>query len=327
LKNYPALDVRCDSVDLLLAMVDDFSPTAVEERDRSVRVFFSNAADRDAARFTVASRFPAGAIDVSDEDWARRSQDNLAPVTVGRLTIVPSPDSRLPNPESRLANPNSRIPNPDSRIPNPEPRIPNPEPRIPNPDSRIPNPESRIPNPCAIVIVPSMGFGTGHHATTRLCLEALQSLDLTNAFVLDVGTGSGILAIAAVRLGAARALGIDNDADAIQAARDNLAHNHQHLAPGSKHQAPTRVAFELADLMSTPAVREGGIDVLTANLTGALLVRAAGEIQGAVRSGGAIIVSGVQAHERDEVARAFSSTPIVWERTEDEWIGLVMKKP
>jgi ribosomal protein L11 methyltransferase len=277
-KNYPALDVRCDSVDLLLAMVDDFSPTAVEERDQSVRVFFSNTADRDAARFTVASRFPAGAIDVSDEDWARRSQDNLALVTVGRLTIVPSPDSR-------------------------------------------------VPNPCAIVIVPSMGFGTGHHATTRLCLEALQSLDLTNAFVLDVGTGSGILAIAAVRLGAARALGIDNDADAIQAARDNLAHNHQHPASSTRHLAPARVTFELADLMSTLAVREGGVDVLTANLTGALLVRAAGEIQGAVRSGGAIIVSGVQAHERDEVARAFSSTPIVWERTEDEWVGLVMKKP
>jgi ribosomal protein L11 methyltransferase len=292
LKNYPALDVRCDSVDLLLAMVDDFSPTAVEERDQSVRVFFSNTADRDAARFTVASRFPAGAIDVSDEDWARRSQDNLAPVTVGQLTIVPSPDSRVPTPESRPASL-----------------------------------ESRIPNPGAIVIVPSMGFGTGHHATTRLCLDALQSLDLTNAFVLDVGTGSGILAIAAVRLGAARAIGIDNDADAIQAARDNLAHNHQHLAPGTKHVASAHVAFELADLMSTLAVRKGGVDVLTANLTGALLVRAAGEIQGAVRSGGAIIVSGVQAHERDEVARAFSSTPIVWERTEDEWVGLVMKKP
>jgi ribosomal protein L11 methyltransferase len=277
LKNYPALDVRCDSVDLLLAMVDDFSPTAVEERDQSVRVFFSNTADRDAARFTVASRFPAGAIDVSDEDWARRSQDNLAPVTVGRLTIVP-------------------------------------------------NLESRLTNPDALVIVPSMGFGTGHHATTRLCLDALQSLDLTKAFVLDVGTGSGILAIAAVRLGAARALGIDSDADAIQAARDNLAHNQQHPAPDTRHPAPGLVAFELADLISTLEVREDGVDVLTANLTGALLVRAAGEIQGAVRSGGAIIVSGVQAHERDEVARAFGSTSIVWERTEDEWVGLVMKK-
>jgi ribosomal protein L11 methyltransferase len=285
LKSYPALDVRCDSVDLLLAMVDDFSPTAVEERGQLVRVFFSNTADRDAARFTIAFRFPAGAgaVDVSDEDWARRSQENLTAVTVGRLTIVP------------------------------------------NPESRVPNPESQIPNPCAIVIVPSMGFGTGHHATTRLCLDALQSIDLTNAFVLDAGTGSGILAIAAVRLGAARALGIDNDADAIQAARENLAHNH--LAPGTEHPAPVHVTFELADLIATLAMREGSVDVMTANLTGALLIRAAAGIQRAVRSGGAIIMSGVQAHERDDVARAFGATPIVWERTEDEWVGLLMKKP
>jgi ribosomal protein L11 methyltransferase len=295
-KSYPALDVRCDAVDLMLAIVDDFSPTAVEELDQSVRVFFSNTADRDAARFALASHFPAAAVDVSDEDWARRSQENLTAVTVGRLTIVSSPESRRANSESR------------------------------------------IPDPDVIVIVPSMGFGTGHHATTRLCLDALQAIDLTDAFVLDVGTGSGILAIAAVRLGAARALGIDNDVDAIQAARENLAQNPtpgtrhaargtEHRAPSTQHAAHAEVTFELADLIPTLTLHEDRVDVITANLTAALLVRAAGEMQRAVRSGGAIIVSGLQTHERDKVARAFGSTPVVWERTEDEWVGLLMKKP
>jgi ribosomal protein L11 methyltransferase len=264
LKQYPALEVGAEATELLLAMVDDFSPTAIEETETRVRVFFSTERDRDAARAVVAHRFPVTAIDVSDDDWARRSQDNLQPVTVGRLTISP-------------------------------------------------NPESLIPNPDVIVIVPSMGFGTGHHATTRLCLEALQTIDLTGAVVVDVGTGSGVLAIAADRLGAAMAFGIDTDRDAIQSACENLAHNW-----GARH-----VTFAIGDLSASPLP---AADVITANLTGAQLLRSAERLLQAVRPGGTLILSGLQAHERDAVVRAFAPATIVRERTEDEWVGLTMKK-
>jgi ribosomal protein L11 methyltransferase len=159
-----------------------------------------------------------------------------------------------------------------------------------------------------------MGFGTGHHVTTRLCLAAMQTIDLTGRDLLDVGTGSGVLAIAADRLGAARAIGIDFDPDAIQSARENLD-----LNPVMRH-----VTFETIDLAARalPAA-----DVVTANLTGALLVRSAGALLGAVRSGGILILSGIQAHERDEVRQAFANAEVCWEREEDGWIGIAVKKP
>jgi len=159
-----------------------------------------------------------------------------------------------------------------------------------------------------------MGFGTGHHATTRLCLAALQAIDLHDLALLDIGTGSGVLAMAAVRLGAAGATGIDCDPDAIQSARENLELNRDLRS----------VRFELADLAAS---EPRAADVVTANLTGALLVRAASTVLAAARSGGTLILSGLLAHERNEVCAAFAPAAVVWEGEEDGWIGLAMKKP
>ena len=279
MKSYAALDVRTDAPDLLLAIVDDFGPTAVEERDETVRIFFLTPDDRDAAHRALAAQFPVAAVDVPDEDWARRSQENLKAITVGRITVAP----------------------PWAEDPSPEP---------PAPGSKAVSPQ---PSALRVVILPSMGFGTGHHATTRLCLAALQAVDLTNATLLDVGTGSGVLAIAAERLGAACAIGIDFDPDAIQSARESLE-----LNPEARH-----VTFEVIDLAARalPVV-----DVVTANLTGALLVRSAETLLAAVRPGGTLILSGLQSHERDEVCRAFAPSAVVWERDEDGWVGLAVKK-
>jgi ribosomal protein L11 methyltransferase len=266
LKSYPALDIRGADPDRLFAAIDDLSATAIEEREDSVRVFFSTAFARDRAQTTLTSDFDAAPLEVSDEDWARRSQADLQPVTVGRLTISP----RLPA------------------------------------------------SPDVIVITPSMGFGTGHHATTRLCLAALQTLDLSNLSVLDVGTGSGILALAADRLGAGHAVGIDYDQDAVQAARENLVLN----------PAARRVSFAVGNLRTIPLPRAG---VVIANLTGALLIETAADLLAAVEDGGTLIVSGLLAGERDEVVGALTAheardARIVWECEEDGWVGLAVKK-
>ena len=93
MKTYPALTVRIADADLLAIAVDDYSPTAIEPLDDGARVFFATTADRDAARLALAPRFDVAAVDVSDQDWARRSQEDLQPVTVGRITVFANPKS------------------------------------------------------------------------------------------------------------------------------------------------------------------------------------------------------------------------------------------
>jgi ribosomal protein L11 methyltransferase len=315
-KTYPALEIRFADLrpdaDLLYAALDDFSPVAIEERDRVNRVFFATASARDRALLSLSSRFEMSPIDVPGGDWARRSQKNLPPVTVGRVTILPDPGQR--NPDSRLTN----------------------------------------SGPITVVIQPSMGFGTGHHATTRLCLLALQAFDLRGRTVLDVGTGSGVLAIVAERLGARSATGLDIDPDAVQAARDNLRLNPPPPSPLGSALGPHAgaVTFMVGDLASAPllAVKSGGRrsdagasdagnpgwDVVTANLTGAVLLRSAPMLATATRPGGLMIVSGLLCNERDEVCRVLLSTfreprlpepAVEWEQQEEEWVGLALRKP
>jgi len=273
-RHWPALDIL-EADDLLLAALDDFAPTAIEERERGVRVFFATQEQRDAALAALA-RPPtlAAALEISDEDWAVRSQSSLGPILVGRIRVVP---------HSRFLN----------------------SPALPPPTGPV--------DPLEVVIEPSMGFGTGHHATTRLCLAAIQTLDLRQTRALDVGTGSGILAIAAALLGAPQVHGIDYDADAIQAANDNLA-----LNPGARH-----ATFAVADLTGGALPTA---DLVMANLTAADLVRSADLLRAAALAGGTLILSGILDSEEPEVREAFASTPLVDRQQEEEWICLTLKK-
>jgi ribosomal protein L11 methyltransferase len=278
-RGWPALDAGAGDPDLLLAAVDDFGPTAVEERGDGLRVFFATPAARDRAVDALPSQFRVSSVDVPDEDWARRSQENLSPITVGRITIVPT-----------LSSP----------------------PALPAPPAIV------------IAIPPSMGFGTGHHATTRLCLAALQTLDLREIFVLDVGTGSGVLAIAAMALGAASALGIDDDADAIQAARENLALNGLGDLDDLDDLTRAKTGVLVADLMTADLPKAGCV---IANITGAMLIRAAGRLVASVQPGGVLILSGVLSAERDDVRRAFAGCDLVAEAEEDGWLALTLRLP
>jgi ribosomal protein L11 methyltransferase len=166
--------------------------------------------------------------------------------------------------------------------------------------------------PISIVIRPSMGFGTGHHATTRLCLAALQQISLDRATVLDIGTGSGVLAIAASLLGAEEVTGIDDDQDAIQAAWDNLSLN-----------AAAQVTLIVGDLQTTELV---SADVILANLTGGLLIQSAQRLRKLTNAHGRLILSGFTADEERDVLAAFGAFSVEHRGEEEGWVCVTLKE-
>lgn len=165
-----------------------------------------------------------------------------------------------------------------------------------------------------VIIQPSTGFGTGHHQTTRLCLELLQRAAVSGRRMLDLGTGSGVLALAAWRLGAAEVEAIDYDEDALVNARENLRLN------GVDSQITVRAA-DLRSAQIEPA------DIVTANLTGALLVSEAARIRALVKPDGELILSGFVTAESNAVGAAYAPPFEVAQKTlEDDWHAARFKR-
>ncbi len=171
-----------------------------------------------------------------------------------------------------------------------------------------------------IVIQPSMGFGTAHHASTRLCLRLLQSLPVSGSAVLDVGTGSGVLAIAALKLGATRVVAVDHDPDALTSARENVELN----------DARDAIAIQQVDLADDLTGMRGEFHIVLANLTGAVLIRHAHQLAAFVRpEGGTLITSGYGPDEERAIADAFAREQFAEasRAEEPEWVGACFQRP
>jgi ribosomal protein L11 methyltransferase len=302
-KTWPALLVRSravltsDEEDRVAAVLDDHAPTAVQDMtplplppgglwDPTFppppdpppaplhwRVFFGTPGERDEARAAVAAAFPTLDLvneDVSDEDWAARSQRALTAVRAGRFIVAPPWDK------------------PDTT------------------DATV------------IIIEPSRGFGTGHHASTRLCLRALSDVDLRGARVLDLGTGSGVLAMAAFLSGAKQVLAIDVDPDAIDSARASAL-----LNPNVGN-----IQWLVGDFRTRgwDALAGGRFDVVLANLTGGMLTSSASRIREILSDDGVLVCSGFDEDEEPLVEQAFALHRRA-RFTEDRWVGLVLTFP
>lgn len=164
-----------------------------------------------------------------------------------------------------------------------------------------------------ILMDPGRAFGTGTHETTRLCLRALEAVfaERPVACMLDVGTGTGILAIAGLQLGAGRVLAIENDPEALDNARE--------------HAALNGVAPELRLGDGARGLPAGAFDLVVANITAPLLRERAAEILATARPGGRVILSGLLDAEADSVTAAYAHAGPITRALDGEWACLVVQ--
>jgi ribosomal protein L11 methyltransferase len=159
----------------------------------------------------------------------------------------------------------------------------------------------------ALVVPQEQAFGTGSHETTSLCIEILETLDIAGKRGLDIGAGSGILALAMCRLGAQQVIAFDNDVDAFAALRDNRLRNDVDDA---------RMPIFIGGL---EALRGGRFDIVTMNIIPEVIIPLLSEVLRHVS--GSLILSGILVIKRDDVVAACAEhgLEIAEERAKGEW--------
>ena len=168
-----------------------------------------------------------------------------------------------------------------------------------------------VPGDIVIQLDPGMAFGTGLHPTTQMCLTALEEVIQPGADVLDLGTGSGILAIAAAKLGARHVTAVDNDPDATRTARENVAANH--------------VQENVSVIDGSLPEAHGSYDLVVINILARVIVQMAQEgLAERMRPGGTLIAAGVLADQESGVIAALEKARLAvtqrWQM--DDWVCL-----
>jgi ribosomal protein L11 methyltransferase len=169
---------------------------------------------------------------------------------------------------------------------------------------------------------PGMAFGTGQHPTTRLCLAAIERLLKPASEVLDLGCGSGILSLAAAKLGARSVLALDIDPIAVEATRANSKLN-------GVERIVSAARGSLGDAMPAGAASSGPFALIVANISAAVLVDLAGAIAASLRPQGRLIASGIIADHTDNVLIAFAAAGLHSEQifSEADWRAIVSRTP
>ncbi len=166
-----------------------------------------------------------------------------------------------------------------------------------------------------LIIDPKMSFGTGHHETTRLCLKAIEEIPMSGLRVLDIGTGSGILALYAIVRGANSVVGIDTDQWSIDNAQENRSLN---SIPESQ--------FEIRSGTLDGIEKGEKFDLILANIHRNVLLQIAEQIASHAKKGAFVVLSGILMYDADEIRALYEqSMTFVRELKENEWSALVFR--
>lgn len=180
------------------------------------------------------------------------------------------------------------------------------------------------PEPDAINIAldPGLAFGTGTHQTTALCLEWLEQASLKDKIIIDYGCGSGILAIAALLLGAKQAICVDNDPQALAASLANAAQN-----TIGKNDLVVCSPEQLTTTLAEQGLANNGFDLVIANILAGPLISLADNLTGFLNSNGEIILSGILDHQAASVVQAYEAHIDFYpQANRDEWMRLSGKR-
>ncbi len=182
--------------------------------------------------------------------------------------------------------------------------------------------ENPDPQRIPLLLDPGMAFGTGTHPTTQMCLAEVERLTQPGITVLDVGCGSGILSIAALKLGAAEAIGVDTDPQAVQVARENAARNG--VAAG------IQAAEGSVEALRTPPLGPRQAPVVLANILAPVLVKLLDEagLADLVAPGGHLVLSGILESQADEVLAAAQRAGLrpAHRRQVEDWVTLTVAR-
>ncbi|MEN6441225.1 MAG: 50S ribosomal protein L11 methyltransferase [Syntrophobacter sp.] len=285
-KNWTRIDISCgmEIADDLGAELAEAFGAGVEFTPAGLRIYFDSTAfeeKRQRLQQVLDSSPGANAgheaitwssSELADEDWSETWKAHFKPLRVGRhFLVAPTWERVSPGPEDLL-----------------------------------------------ILIDPGRAFGTGHHETTRLCLEWLETWvgkqpagrDHAPGSLLDVGTGSGILAMGAALLGFEHIVGIDNDPEAIEVAVPNLELNN----------LTEKIRVTCASVQDI----RGAFDVVISNIQSMPLIRMAEPMVSRVRDGGRLALSGILTEQAEEVRDAYEErgASLIGTKTAGEWVLL-----